>query len=401
MTDLTPARRWRALLSLALGGFGIGVAEFVAMGLLPQIAKDLLPDLWAASEEGALARGGLVISAYALGVVLGAFTLAVATARVPRKLAVVGFAAAFAAGSVLSAVAPSFEVLVLARFLAALPHGAYFGFASLIAGQLMGPGSRGKGIAFVLSGLTIANVVGVPLITILGQRLGWRSAYLALTVIFAAATAAIALTVPRQPGNPHATIRGELSVFRRTQVWLALGIGAIGFGGFFAVYSYVAPMVTELAGLPEGWVPVTLVIVGIGMTVGNALGGPFADKGALPALLTLFPPYIVVLVLLALLGGNPLMLVVLLFAMAALTMAMMPAIQTRLLDVSGDAQTLASALNHASLNVGNSMGAALGGAVIAAGLGFRAPSWVGVVLAAVGLLLVLLARLVERRQSAA
>lgn len=393
-------RRLPALLALALGGFGIGVAEFVAMGLLPQIASSLLPGLWATSQEEALARAGAIISAYALGAVIGAFTLAILTVRMPRKVAVVLFAVFFAVGSVLSAVAPTFEVLVLARFLAALPHGAYFGFASLIAGQLMGPGGRGRGIAFVLSGLTIANVIGVPLITVLGQHLGWRAAYLTLAGIFLLAVLAIVVTVPTQPGNPDATVRAELRVFTRPQVWFALGIGAIGFGGFFAVYSYVSGMVTELAGLSERWVAIALVVVGLGMTVGNILGGPFADRGALPALLKLFPVFALTFVALATLSAHPVALFVLLFVMSAVSMAMMPAIQTRLLDVSGDAVTLASALNHASLNLGNSIGAALGGAVIAAGFGFAAPGWVGLACAAVGLALAWGSHALERRTPA-
>ncbi|WP_226997002.1 MFS transporter [Tessaracoccus aquimaris] len=380
MSELSTRRRRAALLALALGGFGIGATEFVAMGLLPQIARSLLPELWASSQEAALARGGLVVSGYALGVVIGAFTVAVATVRLPRKVAVTGFAVAFTIGSLLSAAAPTFWLLVAARFVAALAHGAYFGFASLIAAAIMGPGNRGKGIAMVLSGLTVANVIGVPLITMLGQRTNWRVAYLAVAVIFAIATVAIAVAVPRQPGNPNASIRGELRVFRRPQVWLALAIGAIGFGGFFAVYSYVSPIATELAGLSEGWVPIALVVVGVGMTLGVQVGGRLADRGALRALINLYPWYLGALVVLALFASEPWVLMVFLFLMAALSSAMMPAIQTRLLDVSGDAQTLASALNHASLNIGNSLGAALGGLVISIGLGFSAPAWAGAAL---------------------
>ncbi len=393
MSELSTRRRRAALLALALGGFGIGATEFVAMGLLPQIARSLLPELWASNQEAALARGGLVVSGYALGVVIGAFTVAVATVRLPRKVAVTGFAVAFTIGSLLSAAAPTFWLLVAARFVAALAHGAYFGFASLIAAAIMGPGNRGKGIAMVLSGLTVANVIGVPLITMLGQRTNWRIAYLAVAVIFAIATVAIAVAVPRQPGNPNASIRGELRVFRRPQVWLALAIGAIGFGGFFAVYSYVSPIATELAGLSEGWVPIALVVVGVGMTLGVQVGGRLADRGALRALVNLYPA----LVVLALFASEPWVLLVFLFLMAALSSAMMPAIQTRLLDVSGDAQTLASALNHASLNIGNSLGAALGGFVISIGLGFSAPAWAGAALGVFGLLLALLSGLLERR----
>lgn len=283
MTDLSPARvRW-ALLALALGGFGIGATEFVAMGVLPQIAADLLPSMWDANEADAIARAGLLISAYAAGVVVGAPTIAALVARYPRRRVLLALTAAFTLGTAMSALAPTFELAVAARFIAALPHGAYFGIAALVAASLMGPGKRGQGIALVLSGLTVANVIGVPLITALGQSSGWRIAYLAVTTIFALATAAIALAVPAQPGDAGATIRRELSALRRGQVWFALGFGAIGFGGFFAVYTYVAPMTTDLAGLPEGAVPWSLVCVGLGMTVGNFLGGRMADTGSMRA----------------------------------------------------------------------------------------------------------------------
>ena len=397
MTELSPKRRRAALLSLALGGFGIGATEFVAMGLLPQTVSSLLPELWATDQDQALARGGLIISAYALGVVVGAFTLAIATVRLPRKVAVTGFCVAFTVGSLLAFAAPGFWWLVAARFLAALAHGAYFGFASLIAAEIMGPGSRGKGIAFVLSGLTLANVIGVPLITVLGQHAGWRAAYLAVAAIFALATVAIWLFVPRQPGNPNASMRGELRVFKRPQVWLTLAIGSIGFGGFFAVYSYVSPMVTDLAGLPQSWVPVTLVVIGIGMTVGTLVGGRAADRGALQTLVKVYPWFIGALAVLGMFAATPAVLLIFLLAMATLSSVMMPAIQTRLLDVSGDAQTLASALNHASLNIGNSIGAALGGLVISMGLGLTAPAWLGAALATIGLGLALLSGLLQRR----
>lgn len=398
MSEIDPARRRLALLALALGGFGIGATEFVAMGLLPQTVASLLPELWQTNQDEALARGSLIISAYAAGVVVGAFTLAIATVRLPRKVAVIGFTVAFTIGSLLAFAAPTFWALVGARFLAALGHGAYFGFASLIAGELMGPGSRGRGIAFVLSGLTVANVIGVPLITVLGQHAGWRAAYLAVAGIFALATVAIWRFVPRQPGNPAASMRGELRVFKRGQVWITLAIGSIGFGGFFAVYSYISPMVTDRAGLPQSWVPGTLVVIGIGMTVGTLIGGRAADRGALTTLIGVYPLFIAALVVLAVFGGNAPMLIVSVLLMTSLSSVMMPAIQTRLLDVSGDAQALASALNHASLNIGNSIGAALGGAVISLGYGLSAPVWVGVALASCGLLLALSSAWLQRRK---
>lgn len=387
MSGLSRTRTRLALGSLALGGFGVGATEFVAMGVLPQIAQDLLPEMWAQSPEDAIARAGVVITAYALGVVLGAATIAAATAKLPRRTLVIAFAVAFTVGSVLSAAVPTFELVVAARFLAGLPHGAYFGIASLIAADLMGPGKRGQGVALVMAGLTIANVIGVPVITVVGQQFGWRASYYIVAGVFALAVVAITLTVPYQPGNPKATIRAELSAFRQPQVWMALAIGSVGLGGFFAVYAYVAPMVTEVAGLGEGWVSLALACLGTGMTVGNLVGGRLADSGALRAIIGLLPLIAGWLVLFYFIATNPVALFVGLFGFGALTSALVPSIQTRLMDVAEKAQTLAAALNHAALNVGNALGAALGGAVIAAQFGYLAPIWVGVVLALLGLVL--------------
>ncbi|WBU38240.1 MFS transporter [Homoserinibacter sp. YIM 151385] len=396
MPQLSPARTRLALLALALGGFGIGTTEFVAMGLLPEIAQDLLPAVWAASPDQANAQVGILISAYALGVVVGAPTIAATAARFPRKSLLTVLAVAFTAGTILSALAPTFEVAVVARFLAALPHGAYFGIASLVAAQLMGPGRRAQGVALVLSGLTISNVVGVPLVTLLGQTSGWRVAYLAVAAIFAATTVAIILVVPASPGDPAARIARELRAFRRGQVWFALGIGAIGFGGFFAVYSYVSPLTTEVTGLPAPVVPLAVATLGLGMTVGNLLGGRLADRGVVRALLIGFASFIAAMIGLALTASTGPGLFAFLFLVGATSSVLVPAVQTRLMDVAGDAQTLAAALNHSALNIGNGAGAALGAVVIAAGLGYVAPTWVGVVLALLGVALTGVAILVGR-----
>lgn len=384
MPQLSPTRTRLALLALALGGFGIGTTEFVAMGLLPDIARDLLPDLYAANQEEALARAGIVISAYAAGVVVGAPTIAAIAARFPRRTLLIVLTLLFAAGTVASAVMPTFTGVVAFRFIAALPHGAYFGIAALVAAQLMGAEKRGRAVAFVLSGLTIANVVGVPLITWLGQHTTWRVAYLVVAAIFVGCAVAIAGVVPAQPGNPHATMRRELAAFTRPAVWFALLTGALGFGGLFAVYTYVSPMVTEVAGAPERWVPVALVVLGIGTTVGNVMGGRMADHGAMRAVFWLFGVFAAALLLLALVSATFAGLLVGLFAVGLAASAISPAIQTRLMDVAGDSQTMAAAVNHSALNIGNSLGAFLGGAVIAAGWGYVAPTWLGLVLCAPG-----------------
>ncbi|MFV0285057.1 MAG: MFS transporter, partial [Demequina sp.] len=251
MSPLSPARTRLALVALAIGSFGIGTTEFVAMGLLPDIARDLLPGLWETSQEEALSRSGWLISAYAAGVVVGAPTIAAATAKYSRKTVLTILAVVFTLGTVASATAPTFETVVAARFVAGLPHGAYFGIAALVAASLMGAEKRGQAAAFVLAGLTIANVVGVPAITALGQSAGWQTAYLAVAAMFAVAAVAIALFVPQQGGDPTATMRREVAALGRPAVWFALLTGALGFGGFFAVYSYVSPLATEVTGTTE------------------------------------------------------------------------------------------------------------------------------------------------------
>lgn len=389
-----------ALLALSLGGFGIGATEFVAMGLLPDLASDLLPTLYAASEERAIARAGWLITAYALGVVVGAPLIAAVAARLPRRALLLGLASAFTVATVASALLPTFESVLVARFVAALPHGAYFGVAALVAADLMGPGKRGQGVALVLSGLTVATVVGVPAITWVGQNAGWRPAYLLVAALFAATVIAVRALVPWQPGDANSTIRSELSAFGRIQVWIALAVGAIGFGGFFAMYTYIAPMVTELAGLDERVVPVILISTGVAMTIGNLVGGRIADGGTVRAIFVGFAGLIVSLVLLGVFGGLVVGLFAGTFLVGFTAAALSPIIQTRLMDVAGRSQTLAAALNHSALNLGNASGAFLGGVVVAAGWGYLAPVWVGLVLALGGVGLAVLSVVVEHRRAA-
>lgn len=385
-----------ALLSLAIGSFGIGMTEFVVMGLLPNVAQELLPSAWATNPDDAIAQAGWLISLYALGVVVGAPTIAGSVARFPRHRVMLVLALALTVFTSFTVLAPTFETVALSRFLAGLPHGAYFGIGALVAADLLGPGKRAQGVAFVLTGLTVANVVGVPLGTLLGQNVGWRAAFLVVAAVFALATLAIAITVPHHAGQPGRRLRDELRVFRVGQVWFALGTGAIGFGGFFAMYSYIAPMVTELAGSPEWAVSIVLVIVGLGMTAGNLVGGRLADRDLRFWLLAGLAALGVASALLALTATWLPTLVLFAFAVAFAGSALSPSIQTRLMDVAGDNQSIAAALNHSSLNIGNSLGAFLGGAAIAAGLGFAAPAWVGAALAIAGLVIALVSFRMER-----
>ena len=395
-TTLSPARIRFALLALALGGFAIGSTEFVAMGLLPNIAFDLLPELYAQSSADANANAGWIISAYALGVVVGAPTIAAAAARWPRKRLLLALLTAFTLGTIASAVLPSFELVLVARFISALPHGAYFGIASLVAASLMGPGKRARGVALVLSGLTIANVIGVPAITWLGQLAGWRVAYLAVAGIFALTFVAVLIAVPWQAGDPGATMKRELKAFTRAQVWFALGIGAVGFGGLFAVYSYVAPLATDVTGLPEEFVPFVLVAIGVGMTIGNFAGGRLADWSVRRSMYLFFAVLAGALVLLGFTASSPFGLIAGVLLVGAASAALSPTIQARLMDVARDSQSIAAALNHSALNIGNSLGALLGGIAIAGGLGYVAPIWIGLVLTISGALLAVVSFALDR-----
>ncbi|WP_294944486.1 MFS transporter [uncultured Microbacterium sp.] len=390
-----------ALLSLAIGSFGIGMTEFVVMGLLPNISADLLPATWASSPEDAVAQAGWLITLYALGVVIGAPTIAGVVAKYPRHRVMLALAAALTLGNTLTLLAPTFELVAASRVLAGLPHGAYFGIGALVAADVMGPGNRAKGVAFVLTGLTVANVVGVPFGTFLGQRFGWRIAFLVVALIFALAAVMIALTVPAHAGDPGRTLRAELRALRIGQVWLTLGVGAIGFGGFFAAYSYVASIVTDVAGAPAAVVPVILIVMGIGMTIGNLVGGHLADRDLKRTMLAGLGALIVVQVLLALTAGALIALGLFIFLVGFVSSVLSPSIQTRLMDVAGDNQSIAAALNHSALNIGNATGAFLGGVVIAAGFGFVAPVWVGALLAASGLVLALVSFGIESRSARA
>lgn len=389
-----------ALLSLAIGSFGIGMTEFVVMGLLPNIAADVLPGAWAADQGGAIAQTGWLITLYALGVVVGAPTIAGSVAKYPRHRVMIGLALALTVCNGLTVILPTFELVAASRFLAGLPHGAYFGIGALVAADVLGPGNRAKGVAFVLTGLTVANVVGVPLGTFLGQQVGWRAAFVVVTAIFALATVFIAFFVPPHPGEPGRTLRAELGVFRIGQVWLALGVGAIGFGGFFAVYSYVAPMVTEVAGSPEWVVPIVLVLMGVGMTVGNLVGGHLADVDLRRTLIGGLVALTLVLALVALTAQWIVALGFFVLATGFVSSVLSPTIQTRMMDVAEDNQSIAAALNHSALNIGNALGAFLGGAVIAFGFGFVAPAWVGVVLALAGLGIAVLSIRLDRTRLA-
>ena len=383
----TAAPVWLSLTALAVGGFGIGTTEFATMGVLPDVTGDL---------GATIPQGGHLVSAYAVGVVVGAPVLAVLGARLPRKALLLALMAAFTVSNALSALAPTFATLVLARFASGLPHGAYFGVAALVAASLVPPGRRARAVARVMLGLTVANVVGVPLATLLGQELGWRSTYWSVTVIGVLALAAVARAVPETALQPGAGARQELGALHRPQVWLTLLVGAAGFGGFFAVYSYISPTLTEVSGFSESGVPVALALFGIGMTVGTELGGRLADWSVVRTMYLGLGSTALVLAAFPVTAGGVVTAGLSVLLIAVTGSLCLPALQTRLMDVAGDAQTLAAAGQHAALNVANALGAWLGGVVIAAGLGWTAPAVVGALLAVVGLAVLTVSVVLER-----
>ncbi|MGV0597035.1 MFS transporter [Mycolicibacterium porcinum] len=384
-----PAVRLLAVFALALGGFGIGTTEFVAMGLLPDIATG-----FGISEPTA----GHVISAYALGVVIGAPVIAALTARWPRKTLLLTLMAVFTLGNLASMLAPTYLTLVIARFVTGLPHGAFFGIAALAAAHLMGPQNRAKAVAYVLCGLTVATVLGVPLASWLGQALGWRSAFGLVVGVGLVTLAAQWLWLPKHLRTMHVTSPlTELGALRRPQVWLAVLVGMIGFGGMFAVYTYISTTMTDVTGLPRSMVPVALMVFGLGMVVGNLIGGRLADTSVIRALYLSLGSLAVLLAAFSVGSHSPWTALPLLFGVGVAGSAVGPALQTRLMDVAHDAQTLAAALNHSALNIGNATGAWVGGLVIAAGLGYTAPAVAGAILAVGGLAVFTVSVALERR----
>ncbi|WP_407636553.1 MFS transporter [Hoyosella subflava] len=381
---------WRkpAVVAMMLGSFGIGTTEFVAMGLLPEIANGI-----GVTEPSA----GHTISAYAFGVVVGAPLIAIGAARVARRLLLITLMVAFTVGNVATMLAPTYEALLAARFLAGLPHGAYFGVAALVAAELAGPGMRARAVAQVMLGLSLANVAGVPVATALGQHFGWRSAFALVAAIGVLTVFALQRLVPDVPLPQGSSPLKELAGFRNIQIWLTLLTGIVGFGGMFAIYTYISSTVQEEAGIPRALVPLVLMLYGAGMVIGNLFGGMIADRSLKAGLFGLFVGLSVLLALFTVTAGIPLLAVLNLVLIAIFGTALVPGLQTRLMDVAKDAQTLAATANHSALNIANGVGAMLGGLVIGAGYGYRAPAAVGAVLAALGVVVFAVAVLIERR----
>ncbi len=393
MTDLEMAsehRAWPAGLvhaALALGGFAIGTTEFATMSLLPAFSKGMGVDA---------PTGSHVISAYALGVVVGAPLFAVFGARLSRRTLLMLLMTWFALGNALSALAPTFAALLALRFLTGLPHGAYFGIAALVAAGLVPPAQRTTAVGRVLMGLTVATIVGVPLANLVGQWLGWRWSFGVVATLALLTVALVFVLVPADRPDTGASPLRELGALRSGQVWLTLAIGAVGFGGMFAVYTYLASTLTSVTHAPAFAVPLVLVVFGIGMTLGNLAAPRFANRALMPTAGALLAWSAVALAIYPF-ATSHLWSITLAVAAVGAGGGLGAVLQTRLMDVAGEAQGLAASLNHSAFNTANALGPWLGGIAIAAGCGWSSTGWVGFGLALGGLAIWAIAMLAEGR----
>lgn len=369
------------LIALALGGFGIGLTEFVITGLLPEVAAD-----YGVTETTA----GWLVTGYALAVIVGALGLTAATTRLPRKPVLLGLLVLFIVGNTLSAIAPTYEVMMSGRVIAALCHGAFFGIGSVVAANMVERSKRASAVALMFTGLTASNVLGVPFGTFLGQALGWRSTFWAIVVIGVVALVGVLVLVPTVRAAETPSLARELGAFRSGQVWLSLGMTVLGYGGMFGAFTYIAYTLTSVSGFPSSAVPWLLVVFGVGLFVGNFVGGKLAARSIDRTLLVVLVALTVVLGLFALVATSPVLTVIALVLMGAFGFATVPALQTRVMQYADHAPTLASGANIAAFNLGNALGAWIGGLTIAAGLGYTSPIWAGagITLAAVALTLV-------------
>ncbi|WP_055714674.1 MFS transporter [Streptomyces torulosus] len=378
-----------ALLALAIGAFGIGTTEFVIMGVLPEVAGDF---------GVSIPTAGFLVTGYALGVVLGAPIMTALGTRVSRKRMLMLLVGLFVVGNLLAALAPTYTVMLIGRVVASFAHGAFFGIGSVVAADLVAPDRKAGAIAMMFSGLTVANVIGVPLGTLIGQSLGWRVTFAAVAALGVVGLLGVARLVPDMPKPQGVRLRHELAAFKNVQVLLAMAMTVLGFGGVFAAITYIAPMMTHAAGFADASVTWLLVLFGLGMVAGNLVGGRYADRALMPMLYVTLGALAVVLALFTLTARDKVAAAVTIALVGALGFATVPPLQKRVLDQAQGAPTLASAVNIGAFNLGNALAAWLGGLVIDAGFGYTAPNWVGAALAVSALVLAFLSAALERRR---
>lgn len=370
-----PAGLFAAMLTLGLGGFFIGTGEFASMSLLPSLAD---------GTGVSVPEAGRYISAYAIGVVVGAPLIAVVGARWPRKMLLLSLLALVIIGYLASAMAWNAPSLLVARFVSGLPHGAWYGVGGLAASVMVPVSRRTQYIGYVMLGLAAANVAGVPAMTWLGQHLGWRAAFLFVAAGCVLTAIMLIFFLPATPGTKNVSLLHELTALRKPQVWLTFAVASIGFGGMLAVYTYITPTLIQVGQFGLSTVPVVLVVWGVGMVCGNIVGGWLADRALVPAIVAMLLWNVACLLLFSLVAHIQWAVVLVLFLLGN-GFALVPALQARLMDVACDAQTLAASLNHSAFNISNAIGASLGGVAISAGAGWASTGWVGALLAAAGL----------------
>ncbi|UPW04712.1 MFS transporter [Rhodococcus pyridinivorans] len=377
-----------ALLALAIGAFGIGTTEFVIMGLLPQVGSDL---------GVSIPTAGYLVTGYALGVMIGAPIMTALGTRISRKNMLMLLMGLFVLGNAVSALAPTFAVMLIGRVVASLAHGAFFGIGSVVAAELVAPQKKAAAISLMFTGLTVANVVGVPLGTFVGHTAGWRATFLVVAALGVVGLVGVAKLVPDVPRPEGVRLRHEIAAFKNVQVVLAMTMTVLGFGGVFAAITYIAPILTDVGGFAESSVPCLMAVFGTGMVVGNLVGGHFADRNLMPMLYTALAGLAVVLGLFTFLASDKTVSVAAVFLIGALGFATVPPLQKHVLDHAHGAPPLASAANIGAFNLGNALAAWLGGMVISAGFGYTAPNAVGAVLAASALIPAVLSHRLQRK----
>lgn len=379
------------LIALAVGGFGIGLTEFVIMGLLPEVAADF---------QVGEAAAGWFISGYALSVVVGALLVTAAVSRLPRKPVLAGLLVLFIAGNLLCALSPDYALMMAGRIIAALCHGAFFGIGAVVASDMVAPDRKAGAIAVMFTGLTVANVLGVPLGTLLGQQAGWRSTFWAITAIGVIALIGIMLLVPAiAPAESRHGLRAELRAFRSRQVWLSIAVTILAYGGMFGAFTYIAFTLTDVGGFAASTVPWLLILFGVGLFIGNTLGGKAADRNVDSTLLVVIAALALTLAAFALTATSKPMTIAALLLMGGFGFATVPGLQMRVMKFAWAAPTLASGANIGAFNVGNALGAWLGGVVITAGLGYTSPIWAGAGMTVLGLAVMVFAATDSRRQT--
>ncbi|WP_037320058.1 MFS transporter [Salegentibacter sp. Hel_I_6] len=383
----------KALVALAIGGFGIGMTEFVIMGILPDVAAAL---------EITIPQAGHFISAYALGVVVGAPLLTAFGGKWPAHKTLLLLMVWFTVFNSLSAFANSYELLLVSRFLSGLPHGAFFGIGAVVAGQLAKPGKSAQAIAIMFTGLTLANVFGVPLGTYLGHNYSWNVSFMLVGVIGLLAIASVKFWMPELPKSSSEGIRKDLNVLKRGELWMVVLLTTIGTGGFFAWYSYIAPLITDVAGHPEGFVSYVMVLAGVGMVIGNLIGAKLAEKFS-PIYAVIMSMVLMVFALItnAYVAENQIAILVMTFLIATIAFCLSTPIQMVMINSAKGSESLGSSMNQSAFNMGNASGAYFAGLPIALGFGFTSASLVGAVMAGLGVFIALAIIIIRRRKESA